>query len=243
MPKKKKSARPAESGWLLEVGVIGVDKTLKLMVLLGWSLLEVEQVLRPWCFKGVTYADKSGLPFLKIKPAHWQGKSGVNWGAYEDEADRIGMALDHDKEAKLRKGRAPTSERQPLEKWFLDRSTLKLFRPGPLDNDTERPRLERIKAHSRALGDALEVIAGERRSLPASYPRETERHLAGGLRRKLLEMITYSRGLPRVRGEKLGALIRRTEDDLRVLDEKRKHLVFHLENLKEMKERVGKSNG
>jgi hypothetical protein len=46
-----------------------------------------------------------------------------------------------------------------------------------------------------------------------------------------------------VRGEKLGALIRRTEDDLKVLDEKRKHLVFHLENLKEMKERVGKSNG
>ena len=69
MPNKKQSARPAESGWLLEVGVLGVDKTLKLLKYLGDTLLGAEQVLRNRGIKGI---DRSKLPWLCIPPAPWE---------------------------------------------------------------------------------------------------------------------------------------------------------------------------
>ena len=46
MPNKKQSARPAESGWLLEAGVIGIDKTLKFIKLSKWTLVELEILVR-----------------------------------------------------------------------------------------------------------------------------------------------------------------------------------------------------
>ena len=54
MPNKKQSARPAESGWLLEVGVLGVAKSLLWMEKTGRSLLEIEHVLRSWRINGLS---------------------------------------------------------------------------------------------------------------------------------------------------------------------------------------------
>lgn len=57
MPKKKQSARPAESGWLLEIGVLGVAKSLLWMEKTGRSLLEIEHVLRGWSVAGLSRKD------------------------------------------------------------------------------------------------------------------------------------------------------------------------------------------
>lgn len=54
MPNKKQSARPAESGWLLEIGVLGVAKSLLWMEKTGRSLLEIEHVLRGWRVDGLS---------------------------------------------------------------------------------------------------------------------------------------------------------------------------------------------
>ena len=54
MPNKKQSARPAESGWLLEVGVLGVAKSLLWMEKTGRSLLEIEHYLRSWRINGLS---------------------------------------------------------------------------------------------------------------------------------------------------------------------------------------------
>jgi hypothetical protein len=48
MTSKRKSVRPAESGWLLEIGVLGVAKSLLWMEKTGRSLLEIEHILRAW---------------------------------------------------------------------------------------------------------------------------------------------------------------------------------------------------
>lgn len=57
MPNKKQSARPAESGWLLEIGVLGVAKSLLWMEKTGRSLLEIEHVLRGWSVAGLSRKD------------------------------------------------------------------------------------------------------------------------------------------------------------------------------------------
>jgi hypothetical protein len=57
MPNKKQSARSAESGWLLEIGVLGVAKSLLWMEKTGRSLLEIEHVLRGWSVAGLSRKD------------------------------------------------------------------------------------------------------------------------------------------------------------------------------------------
>jgi hypothetical protein len=228
MTKNEKSAKSLSSGWLLEVGVIGIAKTLKLLEITGWSLLEVEQILRPWCIKGVNAEDKARLPWLEIPPAPWEGGDGIDFGYYEDEAERLFMALDQDEEAKRRKGRGPTSDRQPLTRWLLDAKTLELFRSGTLDNDTERKKLERIKVHSLELSGALKEIAGKGRANSKHYPR------------KIAEIIRHSKALPLKRKEILSKGIARAEGALKEHDAKRIHLLFQLELLRERWKKVGK---
>jgi hypothetical protein len=57
MPNKKQSARPAESRWLLEIGVLGVAKSLLWMEKTGRSLLEIEHILRGWSVAGLSQKD------------------------------------------------------------------------------------------------------------------------------------------------------------------------------------------
>lgn len=268
MPNKKQSASPADSEWLLEVGVIGIVKTLELLELTGWSLLEVEQVLRPCCRGGFKASEKAKLPWLKIPPAPWDDKkrpahllgsweeclalatvkkgkalTNLEWEELardwhcewpgQDEADRLSADLEEfekDQKGKgLSRGKGREKEhRPPLEKWMIDDKIMKLFRSGPLENDTERKKLERIKAHSLALSGALKEIAGKGRAKSEHYPK------------KLAEIIKHSRALALKRKEFLAKQIAWAEGLIKEHDAKRIHLLFEFELLRERWKKVGK---
>lgn len=80
MPKKKQSARPAEAGWLLEIGVLGVAKSLLWMEKTGRSLLEIEHVLRGWSVAGLSRKDYQLIVSKRRKVARepW-ANSGFKW--------------------------------------------------------------------------------------------------------------------------------------------------------------------
>ena len=80
MPNKKQSARPVESGWLLEIGVLGVAKSLLWMEKTGRSLLEIEHVLRSWHIKGLSDKDRKLIVSKRRKVARepW-ANSGFKW--------------------------------------------------------------------------------------------------------------------------------------------------------------------
>ena len=80
MPNKKQSARPAEAGWLLEIGVLGVAKSLLWMEKTGRSLLEIEHVLRGWSVAGLSRKDYQLIVSKRRKVARepW-ANSGFKW--------------------------------------------------------------------------------------------------------------------------------------------------------------------
>lgn len=82
MPKAKQSARPAESGWLLEVGVLGVAKSLLWMEKTGRSLLEVEHILRGRGVDGLSQKDRQMIisKRRKVAPAPWDNPD-FKWDA------------------------------------------------------------------------------------------------------------------------------------------------------------------
>ena len=275
MPNKKQSARPVEAGWLLEVGVIGIDKTLKLVRLLDETLLGAEMLLRNEGAEGV---NKRSLPMLVIPEPKWSKRNcpppvlPEDWGKclsmaskkkgreltddeyyglYQDwheantyypgrdESERFNSALEDFELRQKGKGKGPKSKHRPsLSKWMMSAKTFKLFRSGPLENDTERPKKDRIIAHSRALGDALKVISGKLRALPSRYPKTIERHLEGGARESLGKIIKHSLELPKVRKKRM--TIRSKEQELVALDKKRALLVAEIKEIKGLWEKTGK---
>ena len=76
MRKKKisKDNPSSDSKWLLEVGVIGIDKTLKILKLHKISLLELEQILRQHNSVEVSYKEKAKLPWREIQTPDWEKK-------------------------------------------------------------------------------------------------------------------------------------------------------------------------
>jgi hypothetical protein len=275
MPNKKQSARPAESGWLLEVGVLGVDKTLKLVQLLDTTLLGAEQLLRN---EGALGVDKTSLPMLKIAEPLWRKARHlpgmlIDWDTcrskatkskgqnlteeeeidlYQDwheansyypgrdESDRFNSALEDFELRQKEKGKGDKGDHRPsLSKWMMSAKTFKLFRSGPLDNDIERPKKDRIIAHSRALGDALKVISGELRALPSRYPKTIERHLQGGARETLREIIRHSVELPKLKRSRITLWIKEREAELKAIEKKRKDLLAHIKRLKGIREKMG----
>jgi hypothetical protein len=272
MPNKKQSARPAESGWLLEVGVFGINKTRTLLKEQGEGLLRVEQLLRNEHVPGI---DKKSLPYLRITAPRWMEERyplhlNVSWkqvlsGAtkkkgrnlseeeyydlYQDwydngrppgdfESGLFHQGLEGFELRQKGKGKGPKSRHRPsLSKWMMSAETFKLFRSGTLDNDTERPKKERIIAHSRALGDALKVISGELRALPARYPKAIERHLKGGARKSLREIIHYSIDVPNLWKKRL--VLRSAQVKLVELERERGSLITEIEKLKNELEKMG----
>jgi hypothetical protein len=272
MPNKKKSARSSQSGWLLEVGVLGIDKTLKLLKYLEETLLGTEQVLRNRYIKGV---DRKSLPWLPIPPASWEAgwvdppkhlqgdwdeclarqtrKLGrkltdseweslaQDWSLARDEypgsddAHLLWISLEEHEKNQKRKGRSYFTQkhRPALTRWMFDADFSRLLSTPTLDNDTERKKLERVTAHSLALADALKVISGEKKALPASYDPVYERHLTGKTRCKLLEIITHSSLIYDKR-------IERAEKELKKIDETRPVLVAFLSRLKSERKKVGR---
>lgn len=235
MTSKRKSARPAESGWLLEVGVIGPDKTLKLLKWTGGTLLEIEQVLRPWALRGVNYTEKAKLPWLRISSAPWEARGSVDYGLYEDEIERLGMDLEAFEDSQKRKGKSRGRERErahrpSFERWMITPEIMELFRPGPLDNDTERKKLERIRRHSQELALALEIISGRRRGA------------SPGLSGKVKQIVEHSRAMPHKRARSLEAQITRARGLLKEHEQKGRMLRVQLELLREARKRVGRES-
>ena len=157
-----------------------------------------------------------------------------------DESDLLNSALEDFELRQVGKGKGPKGEHRPsLSKWMMSAKTFKLFRSGPLDNDTERPKKDRIIAHSRALGDALKVISGKLRALPARYPKAIERHLEGGTRESLLEIVRHSVELPKLRRSRIALWINEREAELKAIEKKRKDLLAHIKRLKGIREKMG----
>jgi len=160
MATKKQSTRSAGSGWLLEIGVIGIDKTLKLVRQTHLSPLELELLLRPWSNTGLSVQVKmSSLPFRQIPKWNSQ-EHGEIADAYED----LMPGLEHDEELKKRKG---GESRKPLHAWRLNLNTFEIIK----DNRGRQWKLfNRIKAESLILWDVIQVLRGDRKSMPKSYP-------------------------------------------------------------------------
>ena len=229
MPNKKQSARPAESKWLLESGVIGIDKTLKLIRLSQRPLLELEHLFRPWSGEGLSWTEKQSLPWRFIESAPFA--SGYE---LEDEWERLGMDLEHDEELKAGKG----GNRKALHKWRISAETAKRIKAEFVGYD--RNKYLRMKAECRILTDALFVISGELRNVPARYPKEIEERLSHNDRAKVAMIIRESLTVLDKRKEVAGRLLKRAKDSLAEHDEKRKHFVFEVERWSERLKKWGK---
>lgn len=229
MPNKKQSARPAESGWLLEVGVIGIDKTLKLIRLSRKTLLEIEHLFRPWSGEGLSWKEKQSLPWRFIERTPFEDDSEM-----EDEWEDLGMALEHDEGLKASKG----GNRRALYKWRISAETAKRIKAEYVGYD--RNKYLRMKAECRILADALFVISGELRKVPARYPKEIEERLSENDRAKVAMIIRESLAILEKR--KIGAerLLQRAKVLLAEHEEKRRHLAFQVELWSERVKKCGK---
>ena len=230
MPNKKQSARPAESGWLLEVGVIGIDKTLKLIRLSKRPLLEIEYLFRPWSGDGLSFADKKSLPWRFIESSPFESDSEI-----EDEWESLGMDLEHDEELKSRKG----GSRKALHRWRISAETAKRIKAEFVGYD--RNKYLRMRAECRILADALFVISGELPKVPAKYPKEIEQRLSRKDRDKVALIVRESLEILEKRKERLERLLKRAKDELAEHDEKRKHLAFLVELWGERVKKWGRS--
>ena len=229
MPNKKQSARPAESGWLLEVGVIGIDKTLKLIRLSGRPLLEVECLFRGWSGEGLSWEEKKSLPWSLIKTPPFESDTEA-----EDEWEGFGMDLDHDQELKTRKG----GSRKALHRWRISAEMARRIKARFVGYD--RNKYLRMKAECRILEDALSVISGQLRSLPAQYPTEIEEWLSDNDRAKVAMVVRESLAILDRRREVAIRLLKKSKDALADHDEKRKHLAFLVELWGERVKKWGK---
>lgn len=190
MPNKNQSARPDESGWLLEVGVIGVDKTLKIMRWGRWTLLEVEWLLRgmkdyPRVIRKkevslLSSDHKRLLPWMELSVCpvladRWQP-------AFE-------IMLKLEERGKINKGKKSSDlpnespYRRPLSSWRITREdallvaspyVARLIQPDFDQGSKDLKKLKRIRACSALLGDALQVLAGKRKALLKHYSDEVE---------------------------------------------------------------------
>jgi hypothetical protein len=229
MPKKKQSARPAGAGWLLEVGVIGIDKTLKLVRLTQRPLLELEHLFRPWSGEGLSWTEKQSLPWRFIERAPFESDSET-----EDEWEHLGMALEHDEELKAGKG----GNRKALYKWRISAEIAKRIKAEFVGYD--RNKYLRMKAECRILADALFVISGVLRKVPARYPKEIEERLSQDARGKVAMIIRESLAILDKRKEVAERLLKRSKVALAEHDEKRKHLAFDVELWSERLKKWGK---
>ena len=93
MPSKKQSVRPAEAGWLLEVGVLGITKSLLWMEKTGRTLLEIEHLLRGWGLGGISRKDYQMIASKrrKVACAPWADSSfkwdGTTWQEFLSRAE------------------------------------------------------------------------------------------------------------------------------------------------------------
>lgn len=213
MPNKKQSARPVEAGWLLEVGVIGIDKTLKIIRRTNLTLLGVE-----WLFRGMKdyprfirgedpgvllRQHKDLLPWRKIPQPSQRERE---WIPY------AGLLLGFESRQKANKGSKNKLQprekphRRPLMDWRLSKEdallvcspeVARLIDPTKAGRGRDLKKRKRIKAVSEILMDAILVLSGKRPNLRSVYSDEAEKSLRSiaGCRLKVQKIITESRAL------------------------------------------------
>ncbi len=190
---KKESKKSADAGWLLEVGVIGIDKTLLFVKRGRKTLLEIEQILRNYeSPDGVDVKKRKSIGFwFKIAELDYSDED-VFFEWWEEFDDL--MAKDH--REKRNKGKKDGKER----KWLLDNKmnleAFNLIMDGSQLNQYagfNYNRFNRIKAESLILGDAIRVMNGELRSMPRSYPDKITQYFYGQKNRdKVAQIIRES---------------------------------------------------
>lgn len=221
MPKKKQSERPPEAGWLLGVGVVGINKTLQLLKkgFPKFELIQVERLLRNY----TKVKRGSDLPYLihaAIPPYESicadviTDVPGIpkqlNIPGDFDEFDELVSLIKKDERKKSVKGSGPYgSSRAPLDRWILDDDTTSLILDGPRGDSDKGRRLKTIKAHSYVLADVVDVISGRKKSLRKRYPEEIEKEIRGNARRELEEVMRLSLSVPSARLELLRADVAR----------------------------------
>ncbi len=209
--------------------MIGIDKTLKLIRLSQRPLLELEHLFRPWSGEGLSWTEKQSLPWRFIERAPFESDSEI-----EDEWEHLGMALEHDEELKAGKG----GNRKALYKWRISAEIAKRIKAEFVGYD--RNKYLRMKAECRILADALFVISGVLRKVPARYPKEIEERLSQDARGKVAMIIRESLAILDKRKEVAERLLKRSKVALAEHDEKRKHLAFDVELWSERLKKWGK---
>jgi hypothetical protein len=215
----------------MEIGVLGVAKSLLWMEKTGKSLLEIEHVLRG---RGVVGLPKPDYQLIVSKrrivaPAPWTDPSfkldDTTWGEFLsreesklkrpltdeeweslacdyaglncevpglNELEDVYSSIEEDELTKKDKGTKGGKPRPSLERWRMDKGTALIInaRSG-LDSDQQK-KLRRIRAHSRALGDLLDVLSGKLSALPKKYPPDVERFLGVNGRKQLAKILRVS---------------------------------------------------
>jgi hypothetical protein len=164
---KKESKKSADAGWLLEVGVIGIDKTLKIIRQTRLSLLEIESYYRRRSSVDDTYAwtEKLSLPWIDIKdPIFDKTVKDREWKIYYPATFQAHDALKDDCKIKKQKG----GNRKPLNDWRLNGKNYEIIKANGVGYDSNF--INRVRAESLILWDAIRVMNGELKSMPRSYP-------------------------------------------------------------------------
>lgn len=226
MATKKQSTRSEDSGWLLEVGVIGIDKTLRIIQKCKKPLFEVEQLLRPW--ENVTYGEngredvkltvemKKTLPFWKkIREIVFSDDD-----EFYDLWEEFDEAMIIEAELKQRKGKKDGKLRRPLIDWRLDYKTFKLLEADGVGYN--RNRFYRIKAESIILWDAIQFLNCERKSMPKSYPDEIiQKHFDKKNQEKVRQIIVESLHYSKNRKLRIEKQLQEAKESLKKHDDNR----------------------
>ena len=259
MPNKKQLAVPAEAGWLLEVGWIGIDKTLKLLKLTNRPLLELEQVLR--CSGRLKLSDRLKLPWLEIPKATWE----VNYqlppasllGSWDNclaiACRKKGRELtesEHDDLAyEYYEAQQDYAGRDEVDKLIMDfdyDEELKV-RKGPGPTSLRKPLAQwRISVEALRLFEAGPVKSDTERkklkrirehsiALAFAIKESVSRRTSGLLDQSesINEIVTHSRIMLRNRRARLSVRIEKAEQSLRNHDVEGKRLRAYLQVLKE----------
>ncbi len=168
-----------KDNWLLEVGVLGVDKTRLWMKKTGRTLLELEHILRRLGVDTIKYGEKQNLPYRNIPPS----PLGISGG--HDEYMDMRLALEDDEDKKKDKGKKDGKARASLSRWLMDAKTLNIILNGSTDSD-DKKRISKIKAASQILGDALCIINKQIKRIPPRYPKSIEKYLDKNARSKIM---------------------------------------------------------
>lgn len=140
----------------------------------------------------------------------------------EDEWEDLRMGLDHDQELKSRKGGA----RKALHSWRISAETAKRIKAEFTGYD--RNKYLRMRAECRILADALLVIGGRLRKIPARYPQDIEKRLSRKDRDKVEIIIRESLAILERRLTSAERLWEQAKQRLAKHDEQRKHFAFQV---------------